>query len=23
VNITADLRDYCYHFADKMNILPE
>ena len=22
-NITADLRDYCYHFADKMNILPE
>ncbi len=23
VNISADLRDYCYHFADKMNILPE
>ena len=22
-NITADLRDYCYHFAEKMNILPE
>jgi len=22
-NITDDLRDYCYHFADKMNILPE
>jgi gliding motility-associated protein GldC len=22
-NITEDLRDYCYHFADKMNILPE
>ena len=21
-NITEDLRDYCYHFADKMNILP-
>jgi gliding motility-associated protein GldC len=21
--ITADLRDYCYHFAEKMNILPE
>ncbi len=21
--ITEDLRDYCYHFADKMNILPE
>ena len=22
-NITEDLRDYCYHFADKMDILPE
>ena len=22
-NICNDLRDYCYHFADKMNILPE
>ena len=22
-NICDDLRDYCYHFADKMNILPE
>lgn len=22
-NITEDLRDYCYHFADKMNILPQ
>lgn len=22
-NIAEDLRDYCYHFADKMNILPE
>ncbi len=22
-NIVEDLRDYCYHFADKMNILPE
>jgi len=22
-NITDDLRDYCYHFADKMQILPE
>jgi gliding motility-associated protein GldC len=22
-NITEDLRDYCYHFADKMKILPE
>lgn len=21
--IVEDLRDYCYHFADKMNILPE
>ena len=21
--ITEDLRDYCYHFADKMQILPE
>ncbi|MCE3296403.1 MAG: gldC [Crocinitomicaceae bacterium] len=21
--ITEDLRDYCYHFADKMKILPE
>jgi gliding motility-associated protein GldC len=21
-NITEDLRDYCVHFADKMNILP-
>lgn len=21
--ITEDLRDYCHHFADKMNILPE
>lgn len=21
-NITEDLRDYCSHFADKMNILP-
>lgn len=21
--ITEDLRDYCYHFAEKMNILPE
>ncbi len=20
--ISEDLRDYCYHFADKMNILP-
>jgi gliding motility-associated protein GldC len=23
VLITEDLRDYCYHFADKMKILPE
>lgn len=23
VNITEDLRDYCYHFAEKMEILPE
>jgi len=22
-NICEDLRDYCYHFADKMNILPQ
>lgn len=22
-NICEDLRDYCFHFADKMNILPE
>jgi gliding motility-associated protein GldC len=22
-NISEDLRDYCLHFADKMNILPE
>lgn len=22
-NISEDLRDYCFHFADKMNILPE
>ena len=22
-NITEDLRDYCYHFAEKMEILPE
>ncbi|MCH2230984.1 MAG: gliding motility protein GldC [Crocinitomicaceae bacterium] len=22
-NICEDLRDYCYHFADKMEILPE
>lgn len=22
-NICDDLRDYCYHFADKMKILPE
>jgi gliding motility-associated protein GldC len=22
-NISEDLRDYCYHFADKMNILPQ
>lgn len=22
-NIVEDLRDYCYHFADKMNIMPE
>lgn len=22
-NIVEDLRDYCYHFADKMQILPE
>ena len=21
--ICEDLRDYCYHFADKMNVLPE
>lgn len=21
--ISEDLRDYCYHFAEKMNILPE
>ena len=21
-NISEDLRDYCHHFADKMNILP-
>ena len=21
--ICEDLRDFCYHFADKMNILPE
>ena len=21
--IVEDLRDYCYHFADKMNIMPE
>jgi len=22
-NISEDLRDYCYHFANKMNILPQ
>lgn len=22
-NITEDLRDYCYHFAEKMKIMPE
>ncbi|MCT4561974.1 MAG: gliding motility protein GldC [Crocinitomicaceae bacterium] len=22
-NISEDLRDYCYHFADKMKIMPE
>jgi gliding motility-associated protein GldC len=22
-NIVEDLRDYCYHFADKMNIMPK
>ena len=22
-NICEDLRDYCYHFAEKMNILPK
>ena len=22
-NIVEDLRDYCYHFADKMKVLPE
>lgn len=22
-NITEDLRDYCLHFADKMNIMPQ
>ena len=22
-NICEDLRDYCYHFAQKMNIMPE
>lgn len=22
-NISEDLRDYCYHFAEKMDILPE
>jgi len=22
-NISEDLRDYCFHFAEKMNILPE
>ncbi|MDX1652692.1 MAG: gliding motility protein GldC [Brumimicrobium sp.] len=22
-NITEDLRDYCFHFADKMDVLPE
>jgi len=22
-NISEDLRDYCYHFSDKMNILPK
>lgn len=22
-NISEDLRDYCYHFAEKMKILPE
>jgi gliding motility-associated protein GldC len=22
-NITEDLRDYCFHFAEKMDILPE
>lgn len=22
-NISEDLRDYCYHFAEKMQILPE
>ncbi len=21
--ICEDLRDYCYHFAEKMNVLPE
>ena len=23
INIVEDLRDYCMHFADKMNIMPE
>ncbi|MFA5574907.1 MAG: gliding motility protein GldC [Brumimicrobium sp.] len=23
VNIVEDLRDYCYHFAEKMEIMPE
>jgi len=23
INIVEDLRDYCLHFADKMNIMPE
>jgi gliding motility-associated protein GldC len=22
-DVSEDLRDYCYHFADKMNVLPE
>lgn len=22
-NISEDLRDYCYHFAEKMDVLPE
>jgi hypothetical protein len=22
-NIVEDLRDYCLHFADKMNVMPE
>ncbi|WP_343634343.1 gliding motility protein GldC [Fluviicola sp.] len=23
INISEDLRDYCYHFAEKMEIMPE